>query len=63
MRKELNVLFPKQLLDLKQQKSLTLTPLVSFKELMDNVDKMEVVAMVMYHCKVVYTRMQHQNLK
>ena len=51
MCKELDVVFPKQLEAPKQQKSYVLTPLVTFRELMDNVDKMQVccqVAIVMY---------------
>lgn len=41
MCKELDVLFPKQSADPKQ-KSLVMTPLITFKDLMDNVDKMQV---------------------
>ena len=47
MCKELDLLFPKQLPDVKRQRSLILTPLVTFKELMNNVDEMQVVAMLM----------------
>ena len=42
MCKELDMVFPKQLEDPKQQKSYMLTPLVTFKELVNNVDKMQV---------------------
>lgn len=40
--KELDIVFPKQSADPMQQRSLVLTPLVTFKELMDNVEKMQV---------------------
>lgn len=50
MCKELDVLFPKQLAAApKQQKSLVLTPLITFKELMDNVEKMQVDVVLCSH--------------
>ena len=55
MCRELDVLFPKQLADPIQQKSFVLTPLLTFKELMDNVEKMQVSAVLCCHGDVVTT--------
>ena len=41
------MLFPKQLADPKQRKSVVLTPLLTFKELMDNVEKIQVYIMLL----------------
>ena len=53
MCKELDILFPKQLADPLKQKSFVLTPLLTFKELMDNVEKMQVSAVLCCYGDVV----------
>ena len=55
MCKELDLLFPKQLADPMQQRSLVLTPLLTFKELMDNVEKMQVCFVLCCYGDVVAT--------
>jgi len=55
MCKEWDASFPKELVDPKQHKNLVLlTPLVTFKNLMDNVDKMQVLCDILL--KDMHTR-------